>query len=82
MRPTPMRTTGLPCTLAEQAFEEITETRATGTAGSAVVFAGVTVLIALIGLGFAGMLLGSVSTAVVQAAKVPVIVARRRATSD
>ena len=32
MRPTPMRTTGLPCTLAEQAFEEITETRATGTA--------------------------------------------------
>jgi nucleotide-binding universal stress UspA family protein len=32
--------------------------------------------------GFAGMLLGSVSTAVVQAAKVPVIVARRRATSD
>src|SRR5690606_38480764 len=29
--------------------------RATGTAGSAVVFAGVTVLIALIGLGFAGI---------------------------
>jgi RND superfamily putative drug exporter len=29
--------------------------RATGTAGSAVVFAGITVLIALIGLGFAGI---------------------------
>ena len=34
---------------------EESASRATGTAGSAVVFAGVTVLIALIGLGFAGI---------------------------
>lgn len=50
--------------------------RATGTAGSAVVFAGVTVLIALIGLGFAGIpFLTTMGIAAAVAVAIAVIVA-------
>ncbi|WP_431802929.1 MMPL family transporter [Microbacterium sp. bgisy203] len=50
--------------------------RATGTAGSAVVFAGVTVLIALIGLGFAGIpFLTTMGVAAAAAVAVAVLVA-------
>lgn len=50
--------------------------RATGTAGSAVVFAGVTVLIALIGLGFAGIpFLTTMGIAAAAAVAVAVLVA-------
>lgn len=50
--------------------------RATGTAGSAVVFAGVTVLIALIGLGFAGIpFLTTMGVAAAGAVAVAVLVA-------
>ena len=50
--------------------------RATGTAGSAVVFAGVTVLIALIGLGFAGIpFLTTMGIAAAGAVAVAVLVA-------
>ncbi|MBN9215665.1 MAG: transporter [Microbacterium sp. SCN 70-200] len=50
--------------------------RATGTAGSAVVFAGVTVLIALIGLGFAGIpFLTTMGIAAAGAVAVAVVVA-------
>ncbi|GEB95340.1 efflux RND transporter permease subunit [Microbacterium lacticum] len=50
--------------------------RATGTAGSAVVFAGVTVLIALIGLGFAGIpFLTTMGIAAAVAVAVAVLVA-------
>jgi RND superfamily putative drug exporter len=50
--------------------------RATGTAGSAVVFAGVTVLIALIGLGFAGIpFLTTMGIAAAVAVAIAVVVA-------
>lgn len=50
--------------------------RATGTAGSAVVFAGVTVLIALIGLGFAGIpFLTTMGVAAAVAVAIAVVVA-------
>ncbi|GAA5088988.1 hypothetical protein GCM10025760_12210 [Microbacterium yannicii] len=50
--------------------------RATGTAGSAVVFAGVTVLIALIGLGFAGIpFLTTMGNAAAVAVAIAVVVA-------
>ncbi|MHC2999702.1 efflux RND transporter permease subunit [Microbacterium sp. HJ5] len=50
--------------------------RATGTAGSAVVFAGITVLIALIGLGFAGIpFLTTMGIAAAVAVAIAVIVA-------
>lgn len=50
--------------------------RATGTAGSAVVFAGVTVLIALIGLGFAGIpFLTTMGVAAAVAVAIAVLVA-------
>ena len=50
--------------------------RATGTAGSAVVFAGVTVLIALVGLGFAGIpFLTTMGIAAAVAVAIAVIVA-------
>ncbi|WP_228484722.1 MMPL family transporter [Microbacterium cremeum] len=50
--------------------------RATGTAGSAVVFAGVTVLIALVGLGFAGIpFLTTMGVAAAVAVAIAVVVA-------
>ncbi|WP_298944919.1 MMPL family transporter [uncultured Microbacterium sp.] len=55
---------------------EESASRATGTAGSAVVFAGVTVLIALIGLGFAGIpFLTTMGIAAAAAVAVAVLVA-------
>ena len=55
---------------------EESASRATGTAGSAVVFAGVTVLIALIGLGFAGIpFLTTMGIAAAGAVAVAVLVA-------
>jgi uncharacterized membrane protein YdfJ with MMPL/SSD domain len=55
--------------------------RATGTAGSAVVFAGITVLIALIGLGFAGIpFLTTMGIAAAVAVAIAVLVSRARPT--
>ncbi|MGV9194344.1 MMPL family transporter [Microbacterium sp. MC2] len=55
---------------------EESASRATGTAGSAVVFAGVTVLIALIGLGFAGIpFLTTMGVAAAVAVAIAVLVA-------
>lgn len=55
---------------------EESASRATGTAGSAVVFAGVTVLIALVGLGFAGIpFLTTMGIAAAAAVAVAVLVA-------
>ncbi len=55
---------------------EESASRATGTAGSAVVFAGVTVLIALVGLGFAGIpFLTTMGIAAAGAVAVAVVVA-------